>query len=221
MKKLIIVAAAVAVIALGYYGVKSYIENRIYNNPAFAHGNGRLEATEVDIATKLAERIAAVHVDEGDFVKKGQVLAEMQTNVLRAQLAQAEACYAQAVAAEKSAKASIELKKSELEAAKATALQKRSSLAGAEKRYKRGKKLVKGEALSEQAFENDETYYLTSKAELASAEAGVKKAEAAVQSAIAESAGAAANIQAALADIARIKADLTDSKLLAPLDGRT
>ena len=220
MKKLIIVAAAVAVIALGYYGVKSYIENRIYNNPAFAHGNGRLEATEVDIATKLAERIAAVHVDEGDFVKKGQVLAEMQTNVLRAQLAQAEACYAQAVAAEKSAKASIELKKSELEAAKATALQKRSSLAGAEKRYKRGKKLVKGEALSEQAFENDETYYLTSKAELASAEAGVKKAEAAVQSAIAESAGAAANIQAALADIARIKADLTDSKLLAPLDGR-
>ena len=220
MKKLIIIAAVVAVVALGYYGVKTYLENRIYNDPAFAHGNGRLEATEVDIATKLAERIAAIHVDEGDFVRKDQVLAEMQTDVLRAQLAQAEARHAQAVATEKSAKASIELKKSELESAKATVLQKRSALVGAEKRYKRGQKLVKGEALSEQAFENDETYYLTSKAELASAEAGVKKAEAAVQSAIAESIGAAANIQAALADIARIKADLTDSKLLAPLDGR-
>ena len=220
MKKLIIGAAIVAAVALGYYGVKSYLENRIYNDPAFAHGNGRLEATEVDIATKLAERIAAIYVDEGDFVKQGQVLAEMQTDVLKAQLAQAEARYAQAVATETSAKASIELKKSELEAAKATVLQKRSAFAGAEKRYKRGQKLVKGEALSEQAFENDETYYQTSKAELASADAGVKKAEAAVQSAIAEAAGAAANIQAALADIARIKADLTDSKLLAPLDGR-
>ena len=220
MKKLILITALVAAVALGYYGVKSYLENRIYNNPAFAHGNGRLEATEVDIATKLAERIAKINVDEGDFVKKDQVLAEMQTNVLRAQLAQAEAHYAQALANEKSAQASIELKKSELEAAKATVLQKRSSLAGAEKRYKRGKKLVKGEALSEQAFENDETYYLTSQAELASAEAGVKKAEAAVQSAIAESAGAAATIQAARADIERIKADLDDSKLVAPLDGR-
>ena len=220
MKKLIVVAAVIAAVALGYYGVKSYLDSRIYNNPAFAHGNGRLEATEVDIATKLAERIAKINVSEGDFVKKGQVLAEMQSDVLRAQLAQAEARYAQAVATEKSAEASIELKKSELESAKATALQKQSAFAGAEKRYKRGQKLVKGEALSEQAFENDETYYLTSKAELASAEAGIKKAEAAVQSAVAESAGAAANIQAARADIARIKADLEDSKLIAPLDGR-
>ena len=73
MKKLIIIAAAIAVVALGYYGVKTYIANRIYNDPAFAHGNGRLEATEVDISTKLAERIAKINVDEGDFVKQGQV----------------------------------------------------------------------------------------------------------------------------------------------------
>lgn len=220
MKKLIVIASAVAAVALGYYGLKTYLKNRIYNDPAFAHGNGRLEATEIDIATKLAERIEKINVEEGDFVRKDQILAEMQTDVLKAQLAQAEARYAQAVAAEKSAKASIELKKSELDSAKATVLQKQSAFSGAEKRYKRGQKLVKSEALSEQAFENDETYYLTSKAELASSEAGVKKAEAAVQSAVAEAAGAAANIQAALADIQRIKADLDDSKLVAPIDGR-
>ena len=220
MKKIIIIAAAVAVVALGYYGVKTYLANRIYNDPAFAHGNGRLEATEVDIATKIAERIAKINVDEGDLVKQGQILAEMQTNVLRAQLDQAKAKHAQAVAAEKSAKASIELKKSELASAKATVTQKKSYFDGAEKKYKRYKKLLSEKAAAEQTYETYETNYLTAQAELEAADAGVKKAEAAVQSAEAEAVGAAANIQAALADIARIQADLDDAKLVAPLDGR-
>ena len=220
MKKLIIIAAVIAAVALGWYGVKTYLANRIYNNPAFAHGNGRLEATEVDIATKIAERIAKINVDEGDLVKQGQILAEMQTNVLRAQLDQAKAHHAQTVAAEKSAKASIELKKSELASAKATVTQKKSYYDGAEKKYKRYKKLLSEKAAAEQTYETYETNYLTAKAELEAAEAGVKKAEAAVQSAEAEAVGAAANIQAALADIARIQADLDDSKLVAPLDGR-
>ena len=220
MKKLIIIAAVIAVVALGWYGVKTYLANRIYNNPAFAHGNGRLEATEVDIATKIAERIAKINVDEGDLVKQGQILAEMQTNVLKAQLDQAKAHHAQAVAAEKSAKASIELKKSELASAKATVTQKKSYFDGAEKKYKRYKKLLSEKAAAEQTYETYETNYLTAKAELEAAEAGVKKAEAAVQSAEAEAVGAAANIQAALADIARIQADLDDCKLIAPLDGR-
>ena len=153
-------------------------------------------------------------------MKQGQVLAEMQTDVLRAQLAQAKARHAQAVAAEKSAKASIELKKSELASSRATAAQKKSYFDGAEKKYKRYKKLLSEKAAAEQTYETYETNYLTAKAELEAAEAGVKKAEAAVQSAEAEAIGAAANIQAALADIARIQADLDDSKLVAPLDGR-
>jgi multidrug efflux pump subunit AcrA (membrane-fusion protein) len=41
----------------------------------FARSNGRIEATEVDIATKLAGRISNELVDEGDFVTAGQVLA--------------------------------------------------------------------------------------------------------------------------------------------------
>ena len=220
MKKLIIIAAAIAVVALGWYGVKTYLANRIYNNPAFAHGNGRLEATEVDIATKIAERIAKINVDEGDLVKQGQILAEMQTNVLNAQLDQAKARHAQSVAAEKSAKAEIQLKKSELASAKATVTQKKSYFDGAEKKYKRYKKLLSEKAAAEQTYETYETNYLTAKAELEAAEAGVKKAEAAVQSAEAEAVGAAANIQAALADIERIQADLDDCKLVAPLDGR-
>lgn len=44
-------------------------------------------------------RIEAVHVDEGDFVTRGQVLAELNSSILRAQLQALQARYAQSSAA--------------------------------------------------------------------------------------------------------------------------
>jgi HlyD family secretion protein len=64
-----------------------------------ASGNGRLEATEVDIATKVAGRLASVSVHEGDDVVIGQVLAELDVKDLKAQLRSAEAQVRQAHAA--------------------------------------------------------------------------------------------------------------------------
>ena len=59
--------------------------------PAFVSGNGRIEATEIDVATKLAGRLQDMLVNEGDFVTAGQPLARMQTDVLDAQLAEVDA----------------------------------------------------------------------------------------------------------------------------------
>jgi len=59
--------------------------------PGIAFSNGRLEADEVDIATKFAGRIAEIRVDEGDHVKAGQIVARIDTRDLEAQLAQADA----------------------------------------------------------------------------------------------------------------------------------
>ena len=91
MKKIIIALIVIAAVGLAVYGIKSYRDNAIYRNPAFASGNGRLEATEVNIAAKLAGKIEKILVNEGDYVKKGQKLVFMQTNVLEANLAQAKA----------------------------------------------------------------------------------------------------------------------------------
>ena len=62
----------------------------------FAYGNGRIEATEIDIAAKTAGRIKDIFADEGDFVSKGQILARMDTQQLEAQLREAEAQLQQA-----------------------------------------------------------------------------------------------------------------------------
>lgn len=220
MKKMIIVLVAISALGLGFYFFKSYRDNALYRNPGFASGNGRLEATEVGVAAKLAGRIDNVLVQEGDMVKKGQLLVKMQTNTLEAELAQAKAKREQAVTAEASARANIEVKMSELEAAKAVVMQKESSCDGARKRYERAKKLLKDSATSQQTYENDETIYLTAKAELAAARASVKQSEAEVNAAKADAVGAKANIQAADADIARVQADIDDSSLTAPLGGR-
>ncbi len=93
------VASAVAAIAvLVWLGVRP-------SGPGagFVSGNGRIEATEIDVATKLAGRVQDIMVNEGDFVRVGQPLAQMQIDVLDAQRDEARAQSQQAVTAVASA----------------------------------------------------------------------------------------------------------------------
>ena len=220
MNKKIIIAIIVAAAAIAGYLYWDHQRNAIYHNPDFAYGNGRLEATEVYISSKISERIADISVTDGDYVKKGQILAKMQKDVLDAQLAQAQAQLQQARSSEVSAKATIRLKKSELEVSQAEVAHRKSALEGNLKRYNRAKELLSNSAISKQNYENDETLYLTAKAEYDGSLASLHKAEAAVAVAEADLEGTKANIKAAEADVARIKADIKDCDLTAPLTGR-
>jgi HlyD family secretion protein len=68
--------------------------------PALPRGivapNGRLEADQIDIATKFAGRVAQLFVDEGDMVKADQVVATMDTRDLAASLKKAQSLANQA-----------------------------------------------------------------------------------------------------------------------------
>lgn len=64
--------------------------------PGLTAANGRIEAAEIDIATKVAGRIVEVMVHEGDLVKQGQPLARLDSRQLEAQLAAAESAVRQA-----------------------------------------------------------------------------------------------------------------------------
>ena len=57
----------------------------------FASGNGRIEATEVDISAKMPGRVKDILVNEGDLVKSEQVVAHIDASAMQAQLDQAQA----------------------------------------------------------------------------------------------------------------------------------
>lgn len=220
VKKILIVLSVLAVAVLTIHLIINYRHNAIYRNPAFAHGNGRLEATEIYISTKLAGRIEAIYVNDGDFVKKGQLLALMQTDILSAELDQAKARKIQAESALDAANAAINLRRSEADAAAASVQLKESSYNGAKKRFERASELLRDSAISRQNFEDDQTNYQNCAADLTAAQASLKKAQAAITAAQADADGCRANIKAAQADITRIQSDLDDCRLISPIDGR-
>jgi HlyD family secretion protein len=92
MRRLITIAVVMVVIAAGGAGAWYWWQQHKLALPAgFAKANGRLESEQVEIATKLAGRIAVILVSEGQLVDAGQVVARMDTTELEAQLRAAEA----------------------------------------------------------------------------------------------------------------------------------
>jgi Biotin-lipoyl like len=64
--------------------------------PGIVAANGRLEADQIDIATKFAGRVDQLFVDEGDMVKASQAVATMDTRDLAASLKKAQSLANQA-----------------------------------------------------------------------------------------------------------------------------
>lgn len=190
-KRLILFILLLGVVA----GIGFYVWNQLKEKPlpdGFASGNGRIEATEYDIATKRAGRVGEVLVGEGDMVDAGQVLARMDTENLEAQLREAEAQLREAREGKNYADAVVAQRESELVYAKAV--------------LKRSLELVKKGHVSKDQLDQDRTAKLTADAALKAARVQVVQAEAA--------------IDAAVARVERLKADIDDSVLKTPILGR-
>ena len=186
----------------------------------FVSGNGRVEATDIDIATKLAGRVQNILVDEGDFVKAGQPLAQMQVDVLDAQRDEARAQSGQAVTAVASAEAQVAARKSDTSAAEATVTQRASELDAAQRRFARIKTLSTNGVATMQELDDNRAAVQGAKAAVTAAQAQVSAAEAAVKAAQAQVLGANSGVTASEATIARVEADIVDSQLKSPRDGR-
>lgn len=183
-------------------------------------GNGRIEATEIDIATKYAGRVVEIYANEGDFIEAGDIVARMQIDVLNAQLNEAEAQWQKANTAVASAEAQVAVRQSDVAAAKALVVQRASELENAKRRFNRTKKLTEKGSASMQQLDDDGAAVRSAEATLTAARAQVKAAEAAVISAESQVNGASSAVTAAEATIERIKVDIADSQLKAPRAGR-
>jgi HlyD family secretion protein len=93
-KKWVIIA--IVVLAVGVMAYKYWISKRSALPEGIVSGNGRIEAKLSDASAKEPLRVQKVLVDEGDLVKPGQVLVQMDTSTLNEELAKNQAAVASA-----------------------------------------------------------------------------------------------------------------------------
>ncbi|OAI25547.1 HlyD family secretion protein [Methylomonas koyamae] len=183
-------------------------------------GNGRLEATEINIATKTAGRIVDIMAREGDFVQAGMVLARMDTQVLRAQQAEARAKVREAENAYQTAKSVVVQRESEYAAAQAVVAQRRAEFDAAQKRLNRSQRLVGEGATPQQEVDDNHARVLGIQAAIGTAVAQVAAAKASIEAAKSQVIQAQSIIEAVKATVARLQADIDDCELKATIDGR-
>jgi len=157
----------------------------------FVMGNGRLEATEVDVAAKLAGRLTEVLAKEGDLCNKNQIVARIDTSTLQAQLKQAEAEV-------KRAKQARETGLSRVESI-------RLKLVLAVKELDRSNKLFAKGIFTQQQLDRDQTVKQSYEAEYAAAKSSITEADNAVES--------------ALAQTEILKSEINDCVLKSPIKG--
>jgi HlyD family secretion protein len=184
------VAAAMTLVAGAYAYWQHAQSSRAHDGLASA--NGRIEVTRVDIASKLAGRVAEITVSEGDSVQRGALIARLDTAELRAQLAGAKAAVQRAIASAGRAEADIAIREAEhnlaeVEMQRAVDLEQRAAGTRAELERRRAQHVVTA-------------------ANIQGARAALAEAKAAEN--------------AAEAQVAQIKAMLEDSDLRTPVSGR-
>jgi len=186
----------------------------------FTSGNGRIEATEISVATKLAGRLKDILVAEGQFVKAGQPLAHMEIESLQAQREEALARLQQAQESVSGAELQVALRQSDHQAALAVVAQRESELDAAQRRLPRSEKLAKEGFFSGQLLDDDRARVRSLQAALSAARAQAHAAQAGIAAARTQVTGAQANVKALEATLERIDVELADSELKAPRDGR-
>ena len=211
-------AIAVAILAVGLL-VWSLLKPEELPD-GIVSGNGRLEAAEIDISAKTPGRIREIAVEEGQLVKAGDVVAQMDTAVLEAQLAEAQAQLAQAVNSVQTAETQVSQRQSERASAVATIRQREAELNAARKRLGRSTTLAREGAAPVQERDDDQAAVEGADATVEAARAQRAAVDAAIAAARSQVIGARSNVDAARATITRIEADIRDSDLRAPRGGR-
>jgi HlyD family secretion protein len=157
-----------------------------------AFGNGRLEATEVDVAIKVGGRLASLIPHEGDKVAQGQTVATLDADDIAAQLRTAQAQVRQAQQATRAAQAGVSKAESDVRLAHIT--------------LQRSQELVQKGFISGATLDRDRNTQQGADANLSAARTQVAATEAATQAAIGHGDS--------------LSATVNDTTLKAPITGR-
>ena len=217
IKKIAVVGAIVVL------GLVAYLVWKNMNQPdtqALVSGNGRIEATEINISSKLSGQLEEILVQEGDFVEPGQVLARIKVSALEAQLREVQAQQRQAQDGIATAEAQVAMRISEKAAAAAMVEQRETELVAAKNRLARTEILAKDGAVSKQQLDDERADVKSVAAVLSAARAQVDSAQSAIVAARSQVSSAHSQVDAIKATIERINFDIEDAQLKAPLKAR-
>ena len=146
---------------------------------------------EVKLSPDISGEIVELRVEEGESVKKGQVLARIYGDIYATQRDQAAAIVSQQKAQLANADASLGALRAQLDQSKKT--------------YDMQKQLFDDKIISRNEFNNADAAYKTAQANLKAAQQGLK--------------GSEASIQSAQAGLAKANKDISRATLEAPMDG--
>lgn len=160
---------------------------------------------EVKVSPDISGVITELTVQEGDTVKRGQLLARIDPDVYNIQRSQAASGVAQSQAQVSSVQAQVSNAQEALDALDAQMEQ-------AQKAYDRSKKLFDDKIISRSEMDAAETTLRSAKANYNAAKEGIRSSMANVQS-------AKANVQTAQASLQKANKDLSRTAIVAPRDG--
>ncbi len=154
-----VVLAVIAAVVLIYQSLKA--ENEILT--------GIVEITEIDVASKIPGRIDSLFVKEGDIVKKGQLLARLESKEIDAKVGQAQAVMEAARAKMDMARRGA--RPEEKEAVEKLYLQAKHQFEFAQKTYQRVRGVYRDSVISTQEMDEAEFRFKAAKEQMEAAKA--------------------------------------------------
>jgi len=187
-----VIAVLVVAVAIAVVGYQVWRSQQSPLPTGIASGNGRIEAKLVDIAAREPLRVRKILVNEGNIVTRGEVLVEMDTSTLDAELAEA--------------KASVASDQERVAASKSTVVRAKSQLNLAQVEFDRYKKLLDANAGTQEEFDRREANLAVQKAALAEDEAKLRTAQ--------------QEVEVSQAQATKIQTRINDATLKSPVRGR-
>ncbi|WP_437222993.1 HlyD family secretion protein [Planctomicrobium sp. SH661] len=185
-------AVLVVAIVISVAGYQVWQSRQSTLPPGIASGNGRIEAKLVDIAAREPLRVKKILVKEGSIVSRGQVLVEMDTSTLEAELAEA--------------KATVASDQERVAASTSTVVRAKSEMNLAKVEFDRYKKLLESNAGTQQEYDRREANLEVQKAALAEDEAKLRTAQ--------------QEVEVSQAQVHKIQTRIDDATLKSPVRGR-
>ena len=175
---------------------------------------GLTDATEIDVASKVAGRVKEMKVREGDVVKAGQELATMELEELKAKLDQVNAAIEAAGSRLKMARTGARVEEKEAMRKKLAAAQAQADLA--KKMYDRIKSLRESQTVPQSKMDEIQYQYDAANAQLAATQAQYDMVLKGARSEEIE--GAAALVRQAEGNLSELKVYDKETTQVAPID---